>query len=69
MAAAGTPVAHVHADGRLEPHAEAETRLLALAKLPERDLLLSRAALIDAAYARQEERAAYAGERAAAGAG
>ncbi|HZT20067.1 MAG TPA: DUF488 domain-containing protein [Dongiaceae bacterium] len=62
LAALGTTVAHIHSDGRLESQADAEARLLALAGLPESDLLMSRAELVDAAYARQEQRVAYVDE-------
>lgn len=64
LAVAGTSVAHIHADGHLEPHAAAMTRLLALVGLPERDLFLSRAELIEMACAKQERRVAYVEEEA-----
>jgi uncharacterized protein (DUF488 family) len=65
LVASGTAVVHIHADGRLEPHDEAMTRLLHLVGLPEQDLFLSRHDLIEAAYAKQEERVAYVEEHSA----
>ena len=38
LVARGIPVVHIHADGGLEPHADAMTRLLADLGLPPRDL-------------------------------
>ena len=59
LASTGTPVAHIHADGRLEPHAGAMRRLLELLGLPEQDLFRSQSELIDGACRKQEERIAY----------
>ena len=59
LVAAGTAVAHIHADGHLEPHADAMTRLLRLVGLPEEDLFRSQSELVAEAYGRQEERVAY----------
>lgn len=52
-------VAHIHADGRLEPHAEAMDRLLDILKLPRGDLYQTREELIATATARREGRVAY----------
>jgi uncharacterized protein (DUF488 family) len=61
LEAAGVAVAHVLADGRLEPHAAAMERLLSLVGLPAHDLFRSRADLVQEALARQAARVAYAG--------
>ena len=58
--AQGVVVAHIHADGRLEPHGEAMDRLLDILKLPREDLYRTREELIATAVARRSERAAYA---------
>ena len=56
----GVEVAHIHADGRLEPHGEAMNRLLDIQKLPrEGDLSGTREEFIDTAIARQAQRVAY----------
>ncbi len=60
LVGAGIPVIHIHADGHLESHTDTMNRLLKLVKLPEQDLFLSYSELIEAAYAKQEERVAYA---------
>ena len=53
-------VAHIHADGALEPHRAAMDRLLDLRNLPrEGDLSGTREEFIDMAIARQAQRAAY----------
>lgn len=62
----GVDVAHIHADGALERHAEAMDRLLAILKLPREDLYQTREELIVTAIARQEERVAHADGRLAA---
>lgn len=59
----GTRVIHIHANGHLEPHADTMNRLLKLMKLPELDLFRSSSELIEAAYAKQEERVAYVEEQ------
>lgn len=59
LEAEGFPVAHIHADGRLEPHTEAVRRLFRLVGLPEADLFRSQESLIEEAYGRQEARIAY----------
>ena len=62
----GVDVAHIHADGRLEPHDEAMNRLLDILRLPRDDLYRTREELIAAAVERQSERVAYAGDKPAA---
>ena len=58
--AQGADVAHIHADGRLEPHGEAMDRLLDIHKLPrEGDLSGTREELIDTAIAQQAQRVAH----------
>jgi uncharacterized protein (DUF488 family) len=59
LAALGVAVAHIHADGRLENHDSALSRLARLLNLPEDDMFRSREELMDDAYRRQEERIAY----------
>ena len=56
----GVAVAHILADGRLEPHDDAMDRLLDSMKLPRRDLLQSRPELIEQALALRERRIAHA---------
>ena len=55
-------MAHILADGTLEPHDETMGRLLDSAGLPREDLLQSREQLIDEAIAHRERRIAYAGK-------
>lgn len=59
LAAQGISVAHILADGALEPHSEAMTRLLKVVGLPETDLFRSLEQLLAEASKRQEERIAY----------
>ena len=59
----GVDVAHIHADGRLEPHAEVMNRLLDVLKLPRDSLYGTREELIATAVARQARRVAYVGDR------
>jgi uncharacterized protein (DUF488 family) len=59
-------ITHILADGRLEPHENAMTRLLDVLGLPQHDLFSSREQLIEEAMARQEERIAYVDEKRAA---
>ncbi len=56
----GIAVAHILADGRLEPHDDTMDRLLDSMKLPRRDLLQSRPELIEQALALRERRIAHA---------
>ncbi len=62
----GVGVAHILADGRLEPHRDAMERLLDMTGLPRDDLFRSRDELIAQALARKEERVAYIDEKLAA---
>ena len=59
LEALGVAVAHILADGRLENHDSALSRLARLLNLPEDDMFHSREELLDDAYRRQEERIAY----------
>ena len=59
LAERGAAVAHILADGTLEPHDDAMNRLLASAGLPAGDLLHSREELIAEAVALKEGRIAY----------
>jgi len=52
-------IRHIRDDGTFESHDAAESRLLALCRLPERDLFRSRDELIAEAYDRQAARIAY----------
>lgn len=61
--AAGVAVTHIHADGGLESHSDAMTRLLRLLGMPEADLFRSREQLIAEACAAQEQRVAYVDEK------
>lgn len=57
-------IQHIREDGHLESHHAMESRLLALAGLPEGDLFQSREDLLDRAYDWQGERIAYEESRA-----
>jgi uncharacterized protein (DUF488 family) len=59
LAEQGVEIAHILADGSLEPHESAMTRLLGVVGLPVQDLFSSREQLIEEAMARQEQRIAY----------
>jgi uncharacterized protein (DUF488 family) len=59
LAALGIHVEHILADGRLESHAAALSRLATIHNLPEEDMFRSREDLLAEAYSRQEERIAY----------
>lgn len=59
LEARGVSVAHIHADGRVETHADALTRLLAVLGMPDTDLFKTREQLIEEACALQEGRIAY----------
>jgi len=63
----GTWVAHIHADGQLEPHNVAEKRLLKLFGLHEADLFRTEDQLLAEAYERQEARIAYVAPGASSG--
>jgi uncharacterized protein (DUF488 family) len=61
----GVEVAHIHADGTLEPHKEAMVRLLRLlGLLDQRDIFKNRDEMIADACAIQEQRIAYVDEEA-----
>ena len=62
----GVTVAHILADGSLEPHDKTMDRLLATAGLPRGDLLQSREELIAEALAHRERRIAFTGKTAKA---
>jgi uncharacterized protein (DUF488 family) len=55
----GVSVVHIHADGHLETHRDAEQRLLLLAGLHAPDLFRTREQVLADAYDRQEARVAY----------
>ncbi len=55
----GVDVAHIHADGRMEPHDDAMDRLLDLQRIHREDLHSTREELISMAVTRQSERVAY----------
>ncbi|WP_144259546.1 DUF488 family protein [Methylocystis sp. ATCC 49242] len=52
-------IKHIHANGKLEPHAEAMERLLDLVGLPREDLFRDKEDLLREALAVQESRVAY----------
>ena len=62
----GVDVAHIHADGRLEPHDEAMDRLLDILNLSREDLYHSREELIATAVALRSEQVSYVEDRLAA---
>ncbi len=66
LADQGVEIAHILADGSLEPHERAMTRLLGVVGVPAQDLFSSREQLIEEAMARQEQRIAYVDEKLAA---
>jgi uncharacterized protein (DUF488 family) len=55
----GADVLHIHADGRLETHRDAERRLLQLMGLHEPNLFRTEDQVLAEAYERQEARVAY----------
>ncbi|MDP2998239.1 MAG: DUF488 domain-containing protein [Bryobacterales bacterium] len=59
LAEFGVAIAHIHADGRLESHDAALSRLARMVNLPEHDMFHSREELLADAYRRQEERIAF----------
>lgn len=67
LAAQGTIVTHIHPDGRLEPHRDAEHRLRRLTGLQHPDLFRTEDEVLADAYLRQEEKISfvYPGARAA----
>jgi uncharacterized protein (DUF488 family) len=60
LATLGIDIQHIHADGHLENHADALSRLARILNLAEEDMFHSREELLANAYRRQEERIAYA---------
>jgi uncharacterized protein (DUF488 family) len=58
----GVEVSHIHADGSLETHDDALSRLLTLVRLPEADLFHSREEQVQRAYALQADAVAYVDE-------
>lgn len=59
LVARGTRVLHIHADGQLETHRDAERRLLRLMGLHEPDLFRTEDQILADAYERQEARIAH----------
>lgn len=59
LVAQGTRVLHIHADGQLETHRDAERRLLCLMGLHEPDLFRTEDQILADAYERQEARISY----------
>ncbi|MDE0200960.1 MAG: DUF488 domain-containing protein [Rhodospirillaceae bacterium] len=59
----GVNIAHIHANGRLEPHGEAMDRLLDFLGLPREDLYATREELIATAVARQSELVAHVDDK------
>ncbi len=62
LVALGANVIHIHADGHLEPHADAIRRLFQRLGLPDRDLFRTPSEILDEAYSKQELRVAYVNE-------
>jgi len=58
----GDTVLHIHADGHLEAHEDAMTRLLKMQGLPETELFRTREELMAEALAKQEAKVAYVEE-------
>ncbi len=59
LAAQGIKVLHIHGDGRIESHRDAESRLLQMTGLRQMDLFQSEEQTLAAAYERQEARIAH----------
>ena len=59
---AGLEIQHIHSDGHLESHPEAEQRLLKTLKLPTDDFFRKASEILDEAYALQGKKIAYAEE-------
>jgi uncharacterized protein (DUF488 family) len=62
LVVAGENVIHIHADGSLETHADAMSRLVKILGLPEADLYRNKEEMIADACATQEECIAYVNE-------
>lgn len=65
----GSEVAHLHADGVVEPHGQAMRRLVRMVGLPEDDLFRSHEELVAEALSIQSKRVAYQDEKMANEAG
>lgn len=61
----GVDIAHIHADGRVEPHGEAMNRLLDLQRLHHEDCFATREELIATAIEQQSQRVAYVDDESA----
>jgi uncharacterized protein (DUF488 family) len=59
LIARGHEIAHIHADGTLEPHADAMRRLCEQLGLSAHDMFRSYEETLDEAYSRQSEKIAY----------
>ena len=59
LARFGIGIEHIHADGRLESHAEAMERLVSQLNLPQFDMFRSHEDILEDAYRIQEGRIAY----------
>lgn len=59
LEASDLAVLHIHADGRLERHAEAVVRLLRQHRLPDFELFRTQEEIIAEAYRRQQDRIAF----------
>lgn len=59
LVALGLPVEHIHADGHLESHDAALSRLAQMLSLPEQHMFLSQEELLADVYRRQADRIAY----------
>jgi uncharacterized protein (DUF488 family) len=62
MHESGFPVGHIHADGRLEKHAEMEARMLELLKMSNTDMFRSWEEILQEAYRIRGEKIAYEDE-------
>lgn len=62
LTALGIDVQHIHANGKLESHDDAMSRLAKLLRLPEEDLFHPREDLLDDVYRRQEKRIVHAAD-------
>lgn len=59
LAKLGQSIGHILSDGTVEDHVAAESRLLEVCKLPERDLFRERDDFLAEAYLKQAQRVAY----------
>lgn len=62
LVAEGASVSHILADGKLEPHAQAMSRLLGVVGLPEVDMFRTHDELLKVAYELREQKIAYVDE-------